>query len=80
MSVYNGVQFVRMRLCEYCVLDSSGVPTGDQFRTQREMRQWIDSNQVNPTPTQPAPSSPAGVGFLFSGSNDDEAIHSDNHR
>jgi len=61
MGTYRGVKFVRRRLCDalygsklrscwYWVLDADGTPTGDHFRTQREMRQWIERHSPKPTP------------------------------
>jgi hypothetical protein len=52
MGSYKGVRFIKRRLCDviygsrlrscwYWILDK-GIPTGDHFKTQREMRQWID--------------------------------------
>ena len=55
---YRGVRWVRSRHCDmfpfqdrllrsewYFVCGSDGEPTGDHFRTRREMEDWIDSEQ-----------------------------------
>ena len=55
---YRGVRWVRSRHCDmfpfrdrllrsewYFVCGSDGEPTGDHFRTMREMEDWIDSEQ-----------------------------------
>lgn len=53
MTTYNNIHYVQVRACDvfpvsdtrlyYFVLDESGRPTGDHFRTLSELRRYIDS-------------------------------------
>lgn len=61
---HNGIQWIRARYCDvapafhwrerwYFLLDEKRKPTGDCFRTKREMETWLDAERERrgPWPT-----------------------------